>query len=276
MHARPTARRPVIVALFDREARAREATAAVRSLGLDEQQVGLLVPGQRLTVSQTDAADVSSLLMLAASATDGNDVGNVLLGMGVPDGEARFYAQEAREGRCLVVVHANDGRSDEVRRVVLDHGGYDVQSRGRDLIRPAEGGVPGGVGPRPLDITSSWQDVRSRYEMLWQQHYGTTDATWEQMEPIYRFGWGLANRADLRGQPWRDVAGAVEREWAATSRSERLDWSAAEGPLRDVWQDVAEEAAMGAEGGADRRIPHQGSDQSIAARDLEPPAQGAA
>src|ERR1051326_2592277 len=142
MHARPTARRPAIVALFDREARAREATAAVRSLGLDEQQVGLLVPGQRLTVSQTDAADVSSLLMLAASATDGNAVCSVLLGMCVPDGEARFYAQEAREGRCLVVVHANDGRSDEVRRVVLDHGGYDIQSRGRDLIRPAAGGVP--------------------------------------------------------------------------------------------------------------------------------------
>jgi hypothetical protein len=195
--------------------------------------------------------------------------------MGVPDGEARFYAEEAREGRCLVVIHA-DGRSDEVRRVVLDHGGYDVQSRGRDLIRPGESGALGGVGPRPVDITNEWEDFRSRYEMLWQQHYGTTDATWEQMEPIYRFGWQLANRDDLRGQPWSQASRAVEREWSASSFARGMSWADAEGPLRDVWEDVAEEAATGAEGGADRRIPRQGSDQSIAARDLQPPTQGAA
>jgi hypothetical protein len=274
MHASPV-ERPVVVAVFDREARAREARAAVTSLGLDDQHVGLLVPGQHVSVSETSPEDVSSLLTQAASATDGNDVGNALLGMGVPDGEARFYAQEARDGRCLVVVHA-DGRSDEVRRIVLEHGGYDVQSRGRDLIRPGEGGVSGGVGPRPLDVTRNWQDVRSRYEMLWQQHYGTTDATWEQMEPLYRFGWRLANRADLRGQPWTDVAEAVQREWRASRLGQIGSWRDAEGPLQDVWQDVAEEAATGAEGGADRRIPRQGSDQTIAARDLQPPTQGAA
>jgi hypothetical protein len=163
-----------------------------------------------------------------------------------------------------------------VRRLVLEHGGYDVQSRGRDLIRPAESGAPGGVGPRPLDITTTWQDFRSRYEMLWQQHYGTTDATWEQMEPLYRFGWQLANRDDLRGQPWSQAAGTVEREWSASSLSRGVSWADAEGPLRDVWEDVTEEAATGAEGGADRRIPRQGSDQSVAARDLQPPTQGAA
>jgi hypothetical protein len=258
----------VVVALFEQASRARAAADALYNLGFSTQQVGLLLPGQHLTVSETNRADVSSVLALAAAASDGNDVGNVLLGMGVPAGEARFHAAEAREGRALVVVNAN-GRASDVRRTLLDRGGYDVRSQGRDLVRPAESGVPGGLGARPADITTNWQDVRSRYEMLWQQHYGTTDATWEQMEPVYRSAWALANRADLRGRPWPEVEATIQRAWANADLGRRITWAGALGPMRDVWEDVAEEAATGAEGGADRRIARQGTDQQVAARDLD-------
>src|SRR5579864_5217326 len=87
--------RSVIVALFDREAGARDAIDAVRSLGLSDEQLGLLTPAQRLSVSETTTADISTLLALAANSTAtgaANDVANVLQSMGVPDGEARFYA----------------------------------------------------------------------------------------------------------------------------------------------------------------------------------------
>jgi hypothetical protein len=266
----------VVVALFEQASRARAAADAVYKLGFNNQQVGLLLPGQHLTVSETSHADVSALLALAAAATDGNDVGNVLLGMGVPAGEARFYAAEAREGRALVVVNAN-GRAADVRRTLLERGGYDVQSQGGDLIRPTRSGVPGGVGARPADITGNWQDVRSRYQMLWQQHYGTSDATWEQMEPVYRSAWALANRADLRGRPWPEAEATIQRAWADADLGRRVAWADAAGPIRDVWEDVAEEATTGAEGGADRRISRQGTDQQVAARDLErPPGQSAA
>ena len=147
-------------------------------------------------------------------------------------------------------------------------GGGDVESRGRELIRPSESGVSGGAGALPVDITSEWRDVRSRYEMLWQQHFGTTDATWQQMEPLYEYAWQLANRPDLRGRPWSEAESAVQSEWSASRFARGMAWQDAEGPLRDVWEDVAEEAATGSEGGADRRIARQGSDQSVAARDL--------
>lgn len=267
--------RNVVVALFQRESRAREAVAAVRALGIGDQQVGLLVPGQRLSASGTDSGAISAFLAQAASAAESDDVGSALERLGVPEGEARFYAQSSREGQYIVVVNANS-RADEVRKRVLELGGEDVESRGRDLIRPGESGVPGGAGARPVDLTTDWRDVRSRYEMLWQQHYGTTDATWQQMEPLYEYAWQLANRPGMRGRPWSEAANAVQREWSASRFAGGMAWQDAEGPLRDVWEDVAEEAATGAEGGADRRIAHQGSDQSVAARDLEPPAQGAA
>ena len=261
--------------MFERESGARAAVAAVRALGIGDQQIGLLSPGQHVSASASRPGEVSGAIAQAASVTNSDEIDNILQGMGVPDGEARFYAQSAREGQYLVVVNA-DGRADEVRHRVLELGGSDVESRGRELIRPGESGVPGGAGPRPVDVTANWRDVRSRYEMLWQQHYGTTDATWEQMEPLYEYGWQLANGPDIRGRRWSEVAQTVEREWADSAFARAMTWQDAEGPLRDVWEDVAEEAAMGAEGGADRRVARQGSDQSVAARDLEPPAQGAA
>lgn len=266
--------RSIVVALFEQVSAARNAAAAVRSLGLTDQHVGLLAPGERLTVSEMRDPDVSGLLALAASGTDGNDIGNVLLSMGVPDGEARFYAAEAREGRSLVVVTA-DGRANEVRQMMLERGGYDVQSRGRDFIRAGDDGVPGGLGAPPEDLTQDWTDVRSRYEMLWQQHYGTSDATWEQMEPLYEYTWRLANQQEYRGRAWSEVASAVKREWSRSGLRQPGSWQDASGPMHDVWDDVVEEAATGAEGGADRRIATFGSDQTIAARDLEPPAESA-
>src|SRR5207248_3835353 len=136
----PRSNRNIVVALFNAESAARETTEAVGSLGVDHRQVGLLRPGQSTAASDATTGEIGDALAEAASATDGKEIADVLVNIGVPDGEARFYAQEARDGRTLVVVNA-DGRADEVRRVMLEHGGYDVQSRGRELIRPRESGV---------------------------------------------------------------------------------------------------------------------------------------
>jgi hypothetical protein len=260
--------RSIVVALFEQESQARRAVEAVRALGVAEQQVGLLAPVKDSGSSAASpSADVSGLLALAARA---GDTGSVLQTMGVPDGDARFYAQGVQGGRTLVVVKA-DSEFAGAREVLLQHGGYDVQSQGGELARPEGAGVPGGTGPRPIDVTGHWQDVASRYEMLWQQHFGTSDATWEQLAPVYRHAWQAANDARYRGRPWSEVEAALRQDWQS-SPATNMSWSEVAGPVRDVWEDVAEEAAMGAEGGADRRVPRPGADQSVAARNLSPPS----
>jgi hypothetical protein len=283
----PQAGRSVVVGLFEREPQARQAIQGVRGLGLQERQVGILAPGQAADASPAAtasaggvagaspdanripgaASDVSGLLAFAAV---GNDVARVLVEMGVPEGEARFYASEAAAGRTLLVVDA-DSQYDAVRDVVLRNGGYDVQSRGAALARPSGAGVQGGSGAAPIDLTRNWDDVASRYEMLWGQHYGTSDATWDQVAPVYRFAWQMANDPRYRGRPWSEAEAAVRQEWE--SAAGQASWSDVAGPIRDVWEDVADEATTGAEGGADRRIPRQGADQQVAARDLAPPTR---
>jgi hypothetical protein len=220
---------------------------ALRGQGVDDRQIS--------TFSPESAADVHT----------------VLLSRGSSEGERRFYMQEVEAGRTLVIVLGTDADadSDAVRDILLRHGGYDVQSRGGELARSDGAGVPGGTGPRPIDQTGNWEDVASRYEMLWAQHYGTSEATWEQMAPAYRYAWQAANQPGYRGRPWSEVEALLQADWDATPRG--LDWSTAAGPIRDVWEDVAAEAATGAEGGQDRRIPRQGNDQSGPASDLIQP-----
>lgn len=244
------------VGLFEGNTQTHQAAHALADLGLGAGKVGLLTPDG----SAAADSDVSALLTAAAGS---GDVTGALTSMGVPEGEARFYASEVQAGRSLLVAQAGT-QYDAVREVLLRHGGYDVQSRGGDLARPTGAGIQGGTGARPIDVTGRWEDVASRYEMLWGQHYGTSDATWEQAAPIYRYAWEAANNPRYRGRPWADVESAVRQDWGTRAPG----WDLAAGPIRDVWEDVAEEAAMGAEGGRDRRIPRQGGDQEVAARDL--------
>jgi hypothetical protein len=240
----PQAGRSVAVGLFPREAQARQAIEALRGQGISEQHVGVL-----------------------SNDTAGQDLQAHLATLGVPDGESRYYADEVRSGQTLVVVRAN-GQYAEARELLLQHGAEDVQSRGADLARPEGAGDVLGAGPRPIDVTGRWEDVRSRYEMLFGQHYGSTDLTWQQMEPVYRWAWDAANEPRHRGKPWSDVESELQSAWRGSPA-----WDNVAGAVRDVWEDVAEEATTGAEGGADRRIPRQGTDQSVAARDVVPPSK---
>jgi hypothetical protein len=249
----------VAVGVFEQ---AIQATAAVAALGMDEGRRGVLQPGR----------DGTGLLGAAKPATA--DLHAILVELGVPEGEARFYALEAQAGKTLVVVDARDDYG-AARDTLLAHGGYDVQSQGAELVRGdgdrnGQAASAGTSVPMPIDVTHRWEDVISRYEMLWQQHYGTSDATWDQMAPLYRWAWETANTSSLRGRPWSEAEASVRREWEA--RGAGGAWEDVAGPIQDVWEDVADEAALGNEGGADRRVARQGGDQAGPARDVPPPS----
>lgn len=248
---------PVAVGLFSGGAQAQQALETLRtSFGLSEQQVGLL-----------DGGEARGLLGETAAGTD--PVG-VLVSLGVAEGEARYYAHEARAGQVLVVADAGDSGYAEARDLLLRQGARDVQSEGKDLVRggDAADGTTGRAAPQASDVTDRWEDVRSRYEMLFAQHFGTTDTTWPQAEPLYRFAWQMANAPEHRGRRWSEVEASVQRAWQAQGSG--LSWAEAAGPIRDVWEDVAAEATT-AEGGAERRVRQPGADQSGPASSVAAP-----
>jgi hypothetical protein len=268
--ARETSQAPVAVGLFDTTARAQQALDALRRLGLADAQLGLVGPNQ-LTPASGDArpmlAGVADGGLLGAAAA-GGDLAGVLVDLGIGDGEARYYAREVQAGRTLVV--ADGSASAQARDVLRQHGARDARAEGRDLVRGGESadGTPGRPAPQAADVTDRWEDVRSRYETLFAQHFGTTDLSWQQAEPLYRYAWQAANAPARRGRPWSEVEAGVRRDWEA--QAGRLSWSEAAGPIRDVWEDVAAEAST-AEGGAERRVRRPGSDQSGPASSVTAP-----
>lgn len=131
----------------------------------------------------------------------------------------------------------------------------DVERLGADLARgsPREHDAEragGGTGPAPR-ITLRWEDVSPRYATLFRQRYGAGDATWEQYEPAYLFAWQMANDPHYRGRPWSDVQDAVRSAWGSRAG---LPWDAVSGGMGDVWQDVADDARSGLEGGEENSV----------------------
>src|SRR5690349_6288787 len=94
--------RTVAVSLFESEPAAHKAVDQLRASGVEQGRVGMLVPRADSTMAQVH---VSGLLADAGSS----DIGTLLLRLGVPEGEARYYAHEVQDsGRTLVAVDASD------------------------------------------------------------------------------------------------------------------------------------------------------------------------
>jgi hypothetical protein len=70
---------------------------------------------------------LGSVLASAAGGAAGVGVAGALVGLGVPEEEARFYEGEIQGGQTLVVVQPG-GRYDEARSVFLRHGAYDIHT----------------------------------------------------------------------------------------------------------------------------------------------------
>ena len=86
----------------------------------------LLIPGLGPVLAGGALATILSGAMIGAGA---GTVMGALMGLGVPEEEARYYEGEFTEGRTIVTVKAG-GRYTEVRDVLRRFGAYDVENRG--------------------------------------------------------------------------------------------------------------------------------------------------
>jgi hypothetical protein len=90
----------------------------------------LLIPGIGPVVSGGLLA--SALAGAATGAVTGGVAGGVsgaLVGLGIPEDEAKYYDSQLREGRTLMTVRADD-RYDDASDIVRRRRGYDYATRG--------------------------------------------------------------------------------------------------------------------------------------------------
>jgi uncharacterized protein (TIGR02271 family) len=89
-------------------------------------------------------------------------IAGALMGMGVPEEHAKYYEGEAKAGKTLVTVRA-DERYDDAQRILRDHGAYDVESRDRSTLAS---GNPTLQGARAVAPTTGRDSMQLREEEL--------------------------------------------------------------------------------------------------------------
>src|SRR5919199_3758103 len=77
------------------------------------------------------AGALGAALTGAAVGAGVGAIAGALIGLGIPEEEAGYYEDEVRGGRTLVTVRT-DGRYEEARELLREHGAYDIQDRGTD------------------------------------------------------------------------------------------------------------------------------------------------
>lgn len=82
----------------------------------------LVIPGVNLVAA---GPVLAALAGLGAGAAAGGLAGS-LVGLGIPEHEAKFYKEEIERGGILVGVYAHDDRGKEVRRILDDAGAEKV------------------------------------------------------------------------------------------------------------------------------------------------------
>jgi uncharacterized protein (TIGR02271 family) len=133
--------------------------------GLIAAAAAMLIPGFGPVVAGGILATVLGGAAVGAAA--GGILG-ALMGLGVPEEEARFYEGEFNEGRILVTVKAGS-RYNEARQVLLRNGAYDVEDRqGRTGVvdrDPTMGSAGVGTVAHDTDVRRTGSDLSGNVDM---------------------------------------------------------------------------------------------------------------
>lgn len=222
------------------------ALQSLRDVGMDAHDMALLssrgieeLPGEPRTGRIGGLPLAEELRQRSAE----HPIGEALARLGIPDGAARYYLEAVDDGAEVLLVRARASNT-EIRERLRAAGAVDVPLLGRDLVR-GEGTAAGRphartVDGQPPDVTRRWEDVRSRYEMLWAQRFGATGGSWEEDEPAYRYAWQVANDPDIRGAAWEQVRERIRG--SSDPRRPDMPTERLQTIAQDVWEDVADES----------------------------------
>lgn len=205
----------------------------------------LFVPVAAPVAGLLAAGPIATTLTGAGVGAVGGGLLGGLIGLGIPEHHAHTYAEAIRRGSVLVAVEVNDMDVVKANDIMKRHGAVDVHQREayyrqqgftqydpssqpytaeqvaqeRERLRNYYGSTNAGmtgspamatggmVAPNATTTTMADDSVmRSRYS-----EHANQGITYEQWEPAYRFGWGLANNPAY--QNWQQSEPMIRQQW---------------------------------------------------------------
>jgi hypothetical protein len=185
------------------------------------------------------AGPIMAALSGAAVGAAIGGIGGALIGMGIPEFEAKQYETKIKAGNILISVHAMDGDAvDRVKEVMKVAGAQDITSTGEvsvsDDKRMSDGGRLTGRGvATTIDASSEAAYWRDNYK---GRPYAENATNFDDYGPAY--GYGVSSRAKYPDRSFDDVEGDLSRDWSGARGASNLTWDQARHASRDAWDRI--------------------------------------
>jgi len=256
-----THQRSTVVGVFNDRARAQEAVRALKQAGFREEQIGVVARHEETEHAVAEgskagagaatglaagagiaalwslgislgvlpvigpilaAGPIAAALLSAAGGAAAGGLVGALIGLGIPEDEAKYYESEFQSGRTIVTVHA-EGRTEEAWTILHRHGAYN-----REMVAAATTTAPAAhaasavrthagetvkVHEEQLHATKrpvETGEVRVRKEVHTEQQTLNVPVTREEVVIERRPASGHASTSDIR--PGEEVRIPVKEE----------------------------------------------------------------
>ena len=189
---------------------------------------------------------LAALSGIAAVGTAGGIVGG-LIGMGIPEYEAKRYESKIREGNILISVHAED--SDEVSRakdILKNAGAEDISYTGEESVKTDSRDMSDANFERNSRTQPYQSEPYSSYEPVFHEHfssmYAQSGRQYADYEPAYRYGYSLAVDPRYRDRDWYAIEPEVRDGW--TGYGGRGTWEQFKDAVKYAWDRVRGRSAV--------------------------------
>ncbi|MFB3816809.1 MAG: quinol:electron acceptor oxidoreductase subunit ActD [Candidatus Methylomirabilales bacterium] len=182
-----------------------------------------------------------------------------LVGLGIPEYEAKRYEGRVKEGGILLSVHCSTSdEEDRVEDILERTGAHDISTTGEASAdeeahegargagrRPAAETGASGAGTRMSGVgagagtagTGAWSEYQADCRRDYETKYAHSGAQWNTMEPAYQYGHRMASDPRYRGRSWFEVEADMRASYLRDHPSS--DWEGVKDAIRYGWERVS-------------------------------------
>jgi hypothetical protein len=172
-----------------------------------------------------------------------------LVDVGIPEEEARSYAEGVRHGGTLVTVRSSDQLVDRAKDILNRRHPVDIHQRAnqwQDTDSMVSQQMPSGALSQPPAATApavqsarTYATYDSDFRRNYEKAYAHAGYSFDQFEPAYRYGFDEGTVGDYSSGDWEDIEARIRRSWEQRHPGSK-------------WQDVRAAVRYGWERGAGR------------------------
>jgi hypothetical protein len=190
----------------------------------------LAVPGVGPVLAAGPLA--AALAGAGIGAVTGGLIG-ALVDSGVPEEEARYYAEGVRRGGILISIRTPDDSVESASVILNRYHPVDIHQRATEWQEAGWSGVDRAEYSSGSD-TSDFANYEPEFRRNYETAYGNMGYSFDQYRPAYRYGYDLATGGRYRDWKWDRLEPELRRDWE--QRYPQQTWSAYRDAVQFGWE----------------------------------------